>query len=96
MRQAFIVTYDICDPKRLRQVFKVMLGYGEHLQLSVFRCELDRRELVELRTRLSHIVKHDEDQVLFVDIGPVDGRGAGSIAYLGLPYVPPERRVVIV
>lgn len=95
MRQAFIVTYDICDPKRLRRVFKIMLGYGEHLQLSVFRCELDKREFVELRNRLSRVVHHDEDQVLFVDIGPVDGRGAGSIAYLGKPYQPPERRVVI-
>jgi CRISPR-associated protein Cas2 len=72
-----------------------MLGYGEHLQLSVFRCELNKTEMVELRAKLSKEVHHDEDQVLFVDIGPVDGRGGGSIASLGRPYVPPERRVVI-
>lgn len=95
MRQAYIVTYDISDPKRLRRVYKIMLGYGEHLQLSVFRCELNQRELVELRVKLGRVVHHDEDQVLFVDVGPVDGRGAGSIAYLGRPYVPPERRVVV-
>ena len=95
MRQAFIVSYDISDPKRLRRVYKVMLGYGEHLQLSVFRCELDKRELVELRAKLTKALHHNEDQVLFVDIGPVDGRGAGSITYLGRPYVPPERRAVI-
>jgi CRISPR-associated protein Cas2 len=73
-----------------------MLGYGEHLQLSVFRCELDKRELVELRSKLNKAVHHDEDQVLFIDIGPVDGRGAGSITFLGRPYVPPERRVVVI
>lgn len=95
MRQAYIVTYDISDPKRLRKVFKTMLGYGEHLQLSVFRCELDKRELVELRAKLSKAVHHGTDQVLFVDIGPVDGRGAGSITFLGRPYTPPERSAVV-
>jgi Uncharacterized protein predicted to be involved in DNA repair len=32
----FIVTYDISDAKRWRRVFKVMHGYGEWLQLSVW------------------------------------------------------------
>lgn len=96
MRQAYIVTYDISNPKRLRRVYKTMLGYGEHLQLSVFRCELNQREFIELRAKLNKAIHHIEDQVLFVDIGPVDGRGAGSIAFVGRPYVPPERRVVIV
>lgn len=95
MRQAYIVSYDISDPKRLRRVYKTMLGYGEHLQLSVFRCELDKRELTELRAKLSKAIHHTADQVLFVDIGPVDGRGAGSIAALGRPYVPPERRAIV-
>jgi CRISPR-associated protein Cas2 len=96
MRQAYVVTYDICHPKRLRRVYKLMLGYGEHLQLSVFRCELNQRELVELRTGLGRLIHHGEDQVLFVDIGPVEGRGSGSIAALGKPYLPPERRAIVV
>jgi len=95
MRQAYIVAYDISDPKRLRRVYKTMQGYGEHLQLSVFRCELNKTELVELRAKLSKTVHHDQDQVLFVDIGPVDGRGAGSITYVGRPYVRPENRAVV-
>ena len=31
MRNRYIVTYDICEPKRLRKVYKFMLGWGEHL-----------------------------------------------------------------
>jgi CRISPR-associated protein Cas2 len=31
----YVVAYDIRDPKRWRQVFKAMHGYGEWLQLSV-------------------------------------------------------------
>lgn len=96
MRQAYVVTYDVCNPRRLRKVYKVMLGYGEHLQLSVFRCELNQRELVELRARLAGIIHHQEDQVLFVDLGPVEGRGSGSISAVGRAYLPPERRAVVI
>lgn len=28
MRQRYLVTYDIGDPKRLRKVFKLLKGYG--------------------------------------------------------------------
>ena len=73
MRHAYVVTYDISDPKRLRRVYRLMLGWGDHLQLSVFQCELSARELVELRLALSEVVNHNEDQVLFCLLGPVDG-----------------------
>ncbi len=96
MRQTYIVTYDICHPKRLRKVFRLMKGYGEHLQLSVFRCELSHRTLVELRARLGTLIHHDEDQVLFVDVGPEVGRGATSISSLGRTYVAPEQHAVVV
>lgn len=96
MRRAYIVSYDISDPKRLRKVFKILRGYGDHLQLSVFRCELDRRELVELRADLSDAINHREDQVLFVDLGPAQGRGAGCIKALGRAYTHPERHAVVI
>jgi CRISPR-associated protein Cas2 len=96
MRQTYIVSYDISDPKRLRKVFRLMKGYGEHVQLSVFRCELTHRALVELRARLGSTIHHDQDQVLFVDVGPEDGRGSASISALGRAYKPPERCAIVV
>jgi CRISPR-associated protein Cas2 len=96
MRQTYIVTYDICDPKRLRGVFKLMRGYGDHLQLSVFRCELSRQELAELKKRLGDKIHNDEDQVLFVDVGPADGRAEDAITALGQPYVGPQRVAIVV
>ena len=95
MRQTYIVSYDISDPRRLRKVFKLMRGWGDHLQLSVFQCELNPRERVELRTRLADIIHHDEDQVLFVDVGPVEGRGSTCIESLGRPYTCPERHAIV-
>lgn len=95
MRQTFLVTYDIRDPKRLRQVFQTMRGYGDHLQLSVFRCELTRRELVELQGALTALIDHRVDQVLFVDIGPTEGRGSTSLTTLGAPYLHPEHGAIV-
>ncbi len=96
MRQTYIVAYDISDPKRLRKVFKTMKGYGDHVQLSVFRCELTHRALVELRVQLGGIIHHDQDQVLFVDIGPEEGRASTSISALGRAYIQPVRSAVVV
>jgi CRISPR-associated protein Cas2 len=73
-----------------------MRGWGDHIQLSVFRCEMNPRELVELRTQLVGVINHVEDQVLFVDVGPVEGRGSTSIRSIGKVHVAPERRAIVV
>jgi len=73
-----------------------MRGWGDHIQLSVFRCELNPRELVELRARLADVINHVEDQVLFIDVGPVEGRGGTSIRAVGKVYTPPERCPIVV
>src|SRR3989442_15946145 len=96
MRNTYIVCYDISDPKRLRDVFKTMRGWGDHLQLSVFECRLTRSDLVTLRAELSEIVHHDEDQVLFVDLGPAGAPGARVITAPAKPYTIVDAPCVIV
>jgi CRISPR-associated protein Cas2 len=96
VRHTYIVTYDICDPKRLRRVYKLMLGWGEHLQLSVFQCELNDREFVELRADLAKLIRATVDQVLFVDVGTVEGRSPDAITSLGIAYTDPERVAIVV
>ncbi|WP_437647674.1 CRISPR-associated endonuclease Cas2 [Sorangium sp. So ce362] len=96
MRQSYVVSYDVCDPKRLRKIFKAMRGYGDWLQLSVWQCDLSRRELVELRRDIGQIIDSRVDQVLIIDIGPANGRGLSAIASLGRAYVPSERVAVVV
>ena len=86
MRTTFLVCYDIADDKRLRKVFKTCYNFGEHLQFSVFECDLNPSEKIELEKALGEIIKHDEDQVLFVALGPTEGRGDRVITALGLPY----------
>ena len=84
MRRLCIVTYDISDPKRLRRVFRTLKGYGEHLQLSVFRCDLTASQRLELVAKLGETVDHSEDQVMLVDLGPSEGR-SHSIEFVGRP-----------
>jgi len=86
MRNSFLVTYDIANDKRLRKVFRTLRDFGDHLQFSVFECQLTPTDLVRSRHLLSEIIKHDEDQVLFVDLGPSEGRGDRVISAIGLPY----------
>lgn len=88
MRSSYLVCYDICDDKRLRKVFQEMRKWGDHLQYSVFECQLRETDVVRLRTALSKIIHHTEDQVLFVNLGPVEGRGERVITALGKPYSP--------
>lgn len=80
---AFIVTYDICDPKRLRRVYRLMRGFGEHWQYSVFHCELTDVRKVRLMSALEDIIDWSEDQVLFAPLGPAGGRNQAAIEILG-------------
>jgi CRISPR-associated protein Cas2 len=85
-RNTYIVTYDIANDKRLKAVFKTCKNHGTHLQFSVFECDLNARELVQLQRELKQIINHDQDQVLFISLGPAEGRGQRVISALGLPY----------
>jgi len=96
MRNSYLVCYDICEDKRLRKVFQILRGYGDRLQYSVFECQLTRTDLVQLRAELAEVIHHKEDQVLFVDLGPADGRGDRVITALGKPYTNIDAPCVIV
>lgn len=96
MRSSFLVCYDISDDKRLRRVFRVMRGWGDHLQFSIFECQLTPADLVRLRGELAAEVNHNDDQVLFVNLGPTEGRGERVITALGKPYTRLDAPCVVV
>ncbi len=96
MRTSYLVCYDICDDKRLRKVFQIIRGFGDHLQYSVFECQLTKTDLVRLRAELARVIHHKEDQVLFVDLGPAEGRGDRVITALGKPYSAIDAPCVVV
>lgn len=86
MRVSYLVCYDIADPKRLRRVFKTCKNYGAHIQFSVFECDLNSSERQQLESELRDLINHSHDQVLFVSLGPSEGRGSRVVTALGQPY----------
>jgi CRISPR-associated protein Cas2 len=68
----YIVSYDIGDAKRWRRVFKLMKGYGEWLQLSVFQCRLSARRHAELMALLDGIIINGQDHIVMLDLGVAD------------------------
>lgn len=87
----YMVCYDIHDEKRLPRVYRVMRGYGEHLQYSVFRCVLSDLQLATLKARLLEEIKVEEDQVLFVLLGSVNSDRSWRAFSLGTAITEPER-----
>lgn len=94
-RRNYFVSYDIADDKRRTRVFKICEAFGNHVQYSVFLCELDRREVVRMRDQLAQVIHHGDDQVLFVDVGPAVVDVMASIEVLGQAYSPPGRTFVV-
>jgi len=91
----YIVSYDISDPKRWRKIFRLMHGYGDWLQLSVFQCRLTRRRHAELIAMLDEMIQHKEDHVVLLDLGLAD-EVTPHVVSLGKDFQPIEREPVIV
>ena len=68
-RRRYLIAYDISDPKRLRQVCKVMEAYGQRLQYSVFLCDLSGAELTSWRAEILPVMAVSADSVVKIDMG---------------------------
>ena len=64
-----LICYDVRDPKRYRELYKVMKGIGRRIQYSIFRSRLDDREIEQLRWKLAKILD-PVDRLLVVDLCP--------------------------
>ena len=70
MRTTYLVTYDICDDKRLAKVHKTMRGFGDHLQYSVFECQMTPTDLVKCRHALGRPYSPIDSPCIVVDGEP--------------------------
>lgn len=60
----YLVCYDIRCPKRWRKAYKLIEGYGERLQYSIFRCWLSQRTREKMRWQLEKILTKEDDLIL--------------------------------
>ena len=96
MRNRFVVSYDISDPKRLRLMHKKLSGFGEPVQYSVFLCPLSEKERILLLEMVTDVIHHQDDWVMIIDLGPAEGRGTECIEFVGRKYTLIEPRAVVV
>lgn len=61
----YIVAYDIPSDKRRRKVHKVLSGFGQWTQYSLFELFLSDKELVLLQNKLEKLLNEEKDSVRF-------------------------------
>jgi CRISPR-associated protein Cas2 len=69
-----LITYDVntetpVGRKRLRQVAKQCVNYGQRVQNSVFECVLDAAKCREVQHKLEQIIDKDKDSLRFYYLG---------------------------
>lgn len=95
-RRFYLISYDITDDHRRARVFRLLRGWGDHVQYSVFCCQLNLRELLRLKQHIKDRLNAHEDQTLVVDAGPVAGqRPEPEIDYVGRTWQPDVRTQIV-
>ena len=83
MRRCYLVCYDIREAKRLRRVHKVMKGFGEPWQYSVFFCVLKAIDRVRMQTALEAEMNLKLDKTLILDLGEDERTSREAATTLG-------------
>ena len=91
----YLVAYDISDQRRWRRIFRLMHGYGEWLQLSIFQCRLSRQAHAEMIALLDGMIDHDEDHLISMNMGPAE-KVKPRVTSLGKAYEVVEKGPIIV
>ncbi|MBQ5561362.1 MAG: CRISPR-associated endonuclease Cas2 [Lachnospiraceae bacterium] len=78
MRNYVLVSYDISEQKRLAKVYKIMRGFGDGFQNSVFLCQISDKEEAIMRWKLDKVIKKSEDQIVIIHLGKVDKQNIGN------------------
>ena len=60
----YLICYDIRDNKRWRKAYKVLKGYGESIQYSIFRVRLTPRNREQLRLQLEQILTQEDSLLI--------------------------------
>ncbi len=90
MNRCYLVCYDIRDEKRLSRVHRVMKGYGDAWQYSVFFFFFRDIDRVRMQTALEEEMNLREDRVLIIDLGvdPTEIRNKITVLGESLPDIP--------
>ncbi|OYV91424.1 MAG: CRISPR-associated endonuclease Cas2 [Acidiphilium sp. 37-60-79] len=74
-------TEDLAGRRRLRRIAKACQNFGQRVQFSVFECEVEPAQWVELRAQLVGLMDERYDSLRFYHLG-ADGKR--RIEHLGV------------
>jgi len=80
----------------LRRVHKVLKGYGEAWQYSVFFCVLKDIDRVRLQNDLEEQMNQKEDQAMILDLGPNEKVARKAATVIGKPLPEQDGRIVVI
>lgn len=60
-----VISYDIPEDQRRTKIHKVLKSYGQWMQYSLFECDLTATQYAKLRSRLSKLIKPEQDSIRF-------------------------------
>ena len=69
-----LITYDVntedaTGRRRLRQIAKLCVNYGQRVQNSVFECLLDAAQYAVFKAQLTTLIDPDADSLRFYQLG---------------------------
>ena len=69
-----VITYDVntgdaAGRRRLRQIARQCVNYGQRVQNSVFECLVDAAQLVKLKHELCQLIDPEVDSLRFYNLG---------------------------
>jgi CRISPR-associated protein Cas2 len=90
-RRLYLCTYDVADDKRRTKLFEALKDRGEHVQFSVFLCELTEAERAGLVALSRELIHCEEDQLIILDIGAVTVDLTQNLDCIGKEWTPMVR-----
>ncbi len=59
----YVVAYDIPDDKRRTKIHKILKGFGQWTEFSLFECFLTKKELLQMQAKLEKYLDPRNDKV---------------------------------
>jgi len=89
----WVVSYDIPDNKRRTKVAKLLEGYGQRTQYSVFECDINNDQRDTLEERLTRLIEPQEDDIRFYPLNEADVK---RVRILGLGQLHRSRSYYVI
>lgn len=70
IKNLYVISYDICKDRRRNKVSKVLEGFGQRVQYSIFECYLNNTQLQILKTKLLKLINCNEDSIIIYRLTP--------------------------